>query len=221
LLFCFAVFAVRIDPHRSILSDDVREKKMFLSARMSSNGRGISIAGFLSIRIITRSYSTMQKNQSSYEKLFEQAQKHNQGHLFGFWDKLDETQRNGLLMQIAELDFDRLDGMIQKNVISAEPFPMPKKIEPAFFYPAEPRSDKQRNEYQRAWEVGENALRAGKVCAFTVAGGAGNAADLPGSLQDDRVDISFIEQLVGCGQARRPGADDECRLLHGCVSCCE
>jgi UDP-N-acetylglucosamine/UDP-N-acetylgalactosamine diphosphorylase len=122
----------------------------------------------------------MQKNQSTYEKLFEQAKKHNQGHLFAFWDKLDESQQTQLLMQIGELDFDRLDAMIQANVISAAPFPMPNKIEPAFFYPAEPKTDKHRHEYQRAWEVGENALRAGKVCAFTVAGGAGTRLGFDG-----------------------------------------
>jgi UDP-N-acetylglucosamine/UDP-N-acetylgalactosamine diphosphorylase len=154
----------------------------------------------------------MQKNQSSYEKLFEQAQKHNQGHLFGFWDKLDEAQRNGLLMQIAELDFDRLDGMIQKNVISTEPFPMPEKIEPAFFYPAEPKSDKQRNEYQRAWEVGENALRAGKVCAFTVAGGAGTRLGFDGPkgmfkispVLDKPLFQLFAEYILNCKKRYNP-----------------
>jgi len=122
----------------------------------------------------------MQKNQHSYENLFEQSKTHNQDHLFGFWNKLDDSQQNRLLMQIAELDFDRLDELIRNNVLSAEPFPLPQKIEPAFFYPAEPKNDKQRNEYQRAWEVGENALRAGKVCAFTVAGGAGTRLGFDG-----------------------------------------
>jgi UDP-N-acetylglucosamine/UDP-N-acetylgalactosamine diphosphorylase len=122
----------------------------------------------------------MENIQTSYEKLFSEAKAHGQQHLFQFWPELSAGQKEQLLAQVSEFDFSRLDGLIAKNVIQAAPFPMPKKIEPAWFYPADPKDDKQRYEYNRAWEVGENALRAGKVCAFTVAGGAGTRLGFDG-----------------------------------------
>ncbi len=122
----------------------------------------------------------MQNIQKEYEKLFPQAKAFGQEHLFGFWDELNESQRETLLSQVGQLDFSRLDRMIRESVLTAAPFELPNDIEPADFFPADPKSDMQTREYKRAWQAGEEALNHGKVCAFTVAGGAGTRLGFDG-----------------------------------------
>jgi UDP-N-acetylglucosamine/UDP-N-acetylgalactosamine diphosphorylase len=154
----------------------------------------------------------MENIQTSYEKLFNLAKAHGQEQIFRFWPELDEAQKEHLLAQAAEIDFERLDGLVEKNVMSAAPFPMPEKIEPAWFYPADPKDDKQKHEYQRAWEVGENALRAGKVCAFTVAGGAGTRLGFDGPkgmfktspVLDKSLFQLFAEYILNCKKRYNP-----------------
>jgi len=121
-----------------------------------------------------------QNIQKEYEKVFNQAEMFGQEHIFKFWNELDESQKHKLLSQTAELDFSRLDRMIKESVLTSSAFKLPEKIEPAPFFPAVPQNAQQAREYAQAWQVGEDALRAGKVCEFTVAGGSGTRLGFDG-----------------------------------------
>ena len=97
-------------------------------------------------------------------------QSHGQEHLLTFWDELDAQRRNSLLGQLQDIDFGQLAALIQSQVVR-EPQPVNlRDLEPAPYYAHEPGSTYDANQYR---EVGEELIRAGKVAAFTVAGGQG------------------------------------------------
>ncbi len=113
------------------------------------------------------------------EQLREQLQQHGQEHLLQYWDELNETQRSQLLSDIEKLDLEVLDEQIQENVLSEQPFELPKDIQPAPCFPAEPDSERA-SQYAEAQKKGEALIRENKVAAFTVAGGQGTRLGFDG-----------------------------------------
>ena len=95
---------------------------------------------------------------------------HGQGHLLAFWDELDEARQASLLTQLQDIDFDQLQVLIETLVGRKQQAERPRDVEPAPYYAHEPGSTYDADHYR---EVGEELLRAGKVAAFTVAGGQG------------------------------------------------
>lgn len=155
----------------------------------------------------------MQNIQKEYEKVFQQARAAGQEHLFAFWNELDGAQQEALLAQVRELDFERVGHLVKECVLTAAPFELPKTIEPADFFPADPVGDMQTREYQRAWLAGEEALHAGKVCAFTVAGGAGTRLGFDGPkgiypispIRNKPLFQLFAEYILNCQKRYHPG----------------
>jgi UDP-N-acetylglucosamine/UDP-N-acetylgalactosamine diphosphorylase len=95
-------------------------------------------------------------------------QTHRQEHLLAFFDGLAPAQQKALLDQIEAINFTALDALIEKYVRRKPVVELPSKIEPAPYYPADGEYDAAK--YRSA---GEELIRAGKVAAFTVAGGQG------------------------------------------------
>ena len=100
---------------------------------------------------------------------------HNQSHLLKFYDGLDDEHRKLLLKQIENLDFDALDKLIEQYVINPTPTEIPSKMEPPEVIPAVCGSADEASLalHTEARKRGEELLAAGKVAAFTVAGGQG------------------------------------------------
>jgi UDP-N-acetylglucosamine/UDP-N-acetylgalactosamine diphosphorylase len=99
---------------------------------------------------------------------------HGQGQVFRFFDGLSPAQQDELTRQAAAIDLDELDRLVQDLVRA------PEKEHPAIgdgLAPAEftplPEHGGDPGLWARAAEAGEEALRAGRVAAFTVAGGQG------------------------------------------------
>lgn len=155
----------------------------------------------------------MQNIQKEYEKVYSRAQAHGQEHIFRFWNELGDAQRQTLLAQARDLDFERLDRLVRECVLVKTPFALPRKIAPAPFFPADPRNKKQAADYAKAWAAGEKALKAGKVCAFTVAGGAGTRLGFDGPKGAFRISPVrnktlfqlFAEYLLNCQRRYNPG----------------
>jgi len=97
---------------------------------------------------------------------------HGQEHLLTFYEELDEASQALLLDQIEQQDWDALDELIESHVKQAPEFELPESIEPAPYYPVDPPEDLQKK-YELARKHGDELIRAGKVAAFTVAGGQG------------------------------------------------
>ena len=98
-----------------------------------------------------------------------------QSHLLKFYDELDEEHRKLLLRQIEGLDFDALDKLIEQYVLKPQPLEIPTAMEPPeVIPPACGNADKATLAlHAEARGRGEKLLAAGKVAAFTVAGGQG------------------------------------------------
>lgn len=97
-----------------------------------------------------------------------------QGQVFAFWDQLDATERRALAEQAAEVDLGevrRLFDTLVRPGANAAAVSL-EGLEPAP-YIALPEHGGDPARWARARATGEEALRAGRVAAFTVAGGQG------------------------------------------------
>jgi UDP-N-acetylglucosamine/UDP-N-acetylgalactosamine diphosphorylase len=107
---------------------------------------------------------------SDYETLRERAAAYGQEHVFRFWDHLTEPQRRELLQDVREVDFDLMQRLIQRWIISPPPPVRFTRIEPVPVLPPYDPSDPTAKElYTR----GEQEIREGRVAVLTVAGGQG------------------------------------------------
>jgi len=101
-------------------------------------------------------------------------EQHGQGHVFKYWDDLEEEDRVRLVEQAQEIDLEELQGLIDTLVRSDDTHSNINydDLEPAPYekVPADRSTDAR---WQEAKQLGEEALRAGRVAAFTVAGGQG------------------------------------------------
>lgn len=97
-----------------------------------------------------------------------------QSQVFRFWETLSEKEQANLISQADEIDLDELD-MLVSTLVKAEG--AHKSVDFSALQPAPyisiPENLDTSEEWQEARSLGEAALRAGKVAAFTVAGGQG------------------------------------------------
>lgn len=96
-----------------------------------------------------------------------------QQHVLRFVDELSPAQTRALCAQVASLPLDEIPSLVERYVRSKPDFSAPAELQPAPFYPDDrdkPVSLWGRERYEKA---GEDLVRAGKVAAFTVAGGQG------------------------------------------------
>jgi UDP-N-acetylglucosamine/UDP-N-acetylgalactosamine diphosphorylase len=112
---------------------------------------------------------------SELQAIIERVYAHDQGHIFRFWDDLDELQQTDLLSQIDLIDFSLLSRFIEQASTGEE-----EKYE-GTLEPPEVMTLAQRKENdQEARQIGEAALAAGDVAAVLVAGGQGTRLGFDG-----------------------------------------
>ena len=96
-----------------------------------------------------------------------------QGHVFRFWSELSPAQQGALAEQALEIDLTEIAGLnetLVRNPSGAAPDL--DGLAPAPFTPL-PEHGGDVSAWARARAAGEEALRAGRVAAFVVAGGQG------------------------------------------------
>ena len=113
--------------------------------------------------------SSVEQRYAEYRRRLESE---GQSHLLAFWPGLDQGQREQLLADLDEVDFDRCRPLIQDYVLRKPAIALPASIEAPVVLPADPGAG-QEALYRQALSVGIEAIRDGKVAAFTVAGGQG------------------------------------------------
>ena len=109
-------------------------------------------------------------NKNSLIQLFKQA---GQGHVFDYLDELDAMEQTQLLDQAASIDLKELESLIAEHVKGKQSeqtsldglLPAP--------YMALPENGGDSSQWETAYEAGAAAISAGRVAAFTVAGGQG------------------------------------------------
>lgn len=109
----------------------------------------------------------------SMHSLIAQFEEAGQGQVFRFLDQLDEAGKKKLLAQAATIDLDEIANLVSEHVWGASRASSNLEgLEPAP-YIALPGNGASGTEWDRAFETGAEAIRAGRVAAFTVAGGQG------------------------------------------------
>jgi len=111
--------------------------------------------------------------QQRYKETKRLLSEHNQLQIFDFWHELDERQCQKLLSQIEKLNFEEIDGWVEKFVKNTLPLEVPTNLTPAPVYPAIFADAQQQVEYDKAKTMGLQLISSGKVAAFIVAGGQG------------------------------------------------
>lgn len=106
--------------------------------------------------------------------------RHGQEHLLRFHDELDPPRRAALLAQLAQIDWEALPSLVERYVKARPVFRLPPDLAPAPYYPRNPDSPARRWDRDRFARLGEGLIRAGKVAAFTVAGGQGTRLGFDG-----------------------------------------
>lgn len=98
-----------------------------------------------------------------------------QGHVFTFFDELTEPEQENLLKQASDIDLEELSGLVSSLVqnTGSKNDSIADSLEPAEFTPLPNSDGGNPSLWIEAREKGEAALRAGRVAAFTVAGGQG------------------------------------------------
>lgn len=109
--------------------------------------------------------------QERYEPLKQTLQTYGQAHLLHYFDELNDVGKARLLEQLEAQDWAQLSNLVQ-DVLNPTEVALSEDIQPAPYYPRTPSVELEET-YHRAREHGEALLRAGRVAAFTVAGGQG------------------------------------------------
>lgn len=102
------------------------------------------------------------------DDLLQTVQRFGQEHIFAFADQLSEKERNGLIAQVREIDFQTLNTCIEKHIHSSETEKQ-GELSPAPVITLADRTDRDAD----AVRSGQEAIRNGRVAAFVVAGGQG------------------------------------------------
>ncbi|MFZ9683618.1 MAG: UTP--glucose-1-phosphate uridylyltransferase, partial [Cephaloticoccus sp.] len=108
----------------------------------------------------------------AYHPLIARFEQAGQGHLFSFWDQLDEAGRAQLLEEAGEIDLNEIKRLTETLLGGSGATTDLSGLEPAP-YERLPANGGDAAAWAEARAAGEAALRAGRVAAFTVAGGQG------------------------------------------------
>lgn len=111
----------------------------------------------------------------TYDEAKQRLDRHEQGHVLRFWDRLTESERAALLAQVETLEFDsiaRMRAMLKAHQTAGAAFD--PAMQPATVLEPTPA------ELGDARMEGAAALRAGKVAVILVAGGQGSRLGFDG-----------------------------------------
>jgi UDP-N-acetylglucosamine/UDP-N-acetylgalactosamine diphosphorylase len=105
--------------------------------------------------------------------LIENFQRAGQGHVFAFLNQLPAAGQQALRAEAAEIDLDEI-ARLTRTLLAKNPAAGagPDDLSPAPYVPL-PEQGGDATAWAQARAAGETALRAGRVAAFTVAGGHG------------------------------------------------
>lgn len=123
--------------------------------------------------------TTNKTGYGSIEQLQARLDAHGQGHLLRWWPELTEGQRDELLRDITSIDWPAIQPLIESHVLNRPRLEVHGDLHPAHVFPKTPHGE-QVELYRRARDHGRDLLRAGRVAAFTVAGGQGTRLGFDG-----------------------------------------
>lgn len=115
----------------------------------------------------------MAPSTSTSHPIIEKFQRAGQGHVFAFFDQLSADEQKRLLSEAAEIDLEEVARLTRTLLAKGAAAGIDLGgLEPAP-YEKRPEHGGDAGAWAKAKTAGEEALRAGRVAAFTVAGGQG------------------------------------------------
>lgn len=112
-------------------------------------------------------------------QLYIQAEKivkaYGQEHLLKNYDKMKEENKEKLIQQITDINFDEIN-KLYKNITKIQDNSI-KKVEPIQYIDKEKLSKEEKDRYK---QLGINAIKQGKLAAVTMAGGQGTRLGFDG-----------------------------------------
>ena len=101
------------------------------------------------------------------QRVIEKAFEKDQGHLFHFWEELNEAERDCLISEVRSIDYriiEEAKKLFRKTVLKTEEIEVPEVI-------SVPETRGEIDRRQEAMHFGEQFIRSGRIAAFTAAGG--------------------------------------------------
>lgn len=114
-----------------------------------------------------------------YRRLLSLVLPRGQEHVLRFWPELSAREKEALESDLSALPWELIDQLIQTHVVKKPVVAVPIHLAPAPVMPVLPGSELTEL-YSQARAEGERWLRAGRVAAFTVAGGQGTRLGIDG-----------------------------------------
>lgn len=118
-------------------------------------------------------------NEQTYRELMSLLTPRKQEHVLRWWPELNASERGEMAGELRALPWELIDELIPTHVLGKPSVAAPTNLSPAPVMPVHPGAD-QEALYRKAVAEGERLLRAGKVGAFTVAGGQGTRLGIDG-----------------------------------------
>ncbi len=109
------------------------------------------------------------------QDLIQHYQDKGQGHVFAHFSSLDEEAQAALIKQAEQIDLDEI-AALTKTLIKGSGYETSYSVDdltPGSYHPLPEKKNGNPSLWKEAKAKGESALRAGRVAAFTVAGGQG------------------------------------------------
>ncbi|MGJ8639283.1 MAG: UTP--glucose-1-phosphate uridylyltransferase [Opitutaceae bacterium] len=112
-------------------------------------------------------------NSEAIQTLIQSFEQAGQGQVFAFFDQLDADAQAKLVAQAETIDLAEVASLVEEHVVGSHDSSVNLEgLEPAP-YTALPTNGGDSADWAAALEAGSAALKAGRVAAFTVAGGQG------------------------------------------------
>jgi UDP-N-acetylglucosamine/UDP-N-acetylgalactosamine diphosphorylase len=148
------------------------------------------------------------------QDIIQRFKEYGQGHVFEFWDSIGNDERSHIIAQAEEIDLEEIDRLNESLVRNPGDSVIDlSKLTPAPFIALE-NSSQEEVLWNQAKLAGEDALRSGKVAAFTVAGGQGTRLgfDAPkGTFRTTPVQRHSLFQVFA-EKLRAAGANYGCQI---------
>lgn len=143
----------------------------------------------------------------NHDALISAFQAAGQGHVFAFWSQLDAAARDALAAQAGEVDLAEVARLHRSLVVEKHAVAGLGSLQPAP-YVALPEHGGDPARWSAARAQGEEALRAGRVAAFTVAGGQGTRLGYDGPkgtfavtpIKQKSLFAVFAEKILAAGR---------------------
>ncbi len=120
----------------------------------------------------------LEKEYPAYKSYLKDVFEAGQADIFKWWNEITPSEKKNLLDQISSIDFLLIKKLFNDAVLETTQIRQSNLIPPQII--PIPKNDAEKENAQRAKQIGENSLRKGEIAILTVAGGDGTRLGING-----------------------------------------